>query len=116
MEPTSRSAGRLLNLRGLITLLTALAYSVMAISGVMLYLAPRGRVANWTGRSLLGLGKEPWSDLHMTMGGAAADRDRLSPLRQLQAVTALSSPFTKVIFARPSGRTGEDYRLIRAGV
>jgi hypothetical protein len=66
MEPTSRNGRRFLNLRGLVTLLTAVAFSIMIVSGVMLYLAPRGRVANWTGWTLLGLGKEQWSGLHMT--------------------------------------------------
>jgi hypothetical protein len=52
--------------RGLISLLTAVSFTLMTLSGVMLYLAPRGRVANWTNWTLAGLEKEQWSDLHMT--------------------------------------------------
>lgn len=57
---------RRFNLRACITLLTALVFLVMAWSGVILYLAPRGRVANWTNWSVLGLDKDQWSNLHMT--------------------------------------------------
>jgi hypothetical protein len=38
---------------------------VMAFAGIMLYLTPRGRVANWTDWTLIGLGKEQWASLHM---------------------------------------------------
>ncbi len=57
---------RVLNFRAFVTLLTTGAFAVMLLSGLVLYVAPRGRVANWTHWSIFGLDKEQWSDLHMT--------------------------------------------------
>lgn len=66
MQSSLNSVRRTFHFRALITLVTTVLFCLMALSGVMLYLAPRGRVANWTDWSLLGLEKEQWSDLHMT--------------------------------------------------
>jgi hypothetical protein len=44
-------------LRGFVSLLLTLFFLALSFSGVMLYLTPRGRVANWTGWSMLGLEK-----------------------------------------------------------
>jgi hypothetical protein len=57
---------RRFNLRGFASLASGMAFLLMAVSGVVLYVAPRGRVANWTDWTVLGMGKEEWSDLHMT--------------------------------------------------
>ncbi|MFC1596754.1 DUF4405 domain-containing protein [Planctomycetota bacterium] len=51
--------------RGFTSLLLTLSMMVMFFAGVMLYLTPRGRVANWTDWTLIGLGKEQWAALHM---------------------------------------------------
>jgi hypothetical protein len=51
--------------RAFTSLLLTCAMLVVACSGVMLYLSPRGRVANWTDWTLLGLGKEEWSAVHI---------------------------------------------------
>jgi uncharacterized membrane protein YgcG len=51
--------------RGFTSLLLTLSMLAMCIAGVMLYLTPRGRVANWTDWTLLGLEKEQWASLHM---------------------------------------------------
>jgi hypothetical protein len=37
----------------------------MAFSGAILFFTPRGRVANWTDWTMLGLGKEEWGALHI---------------------------------------------------
>ena len=42
----------------------AIAFSVCAISGIVLYLSPRGRVANWTDWTILGFTKEQWMAVH----------------------------------------------------
>jgi hypothetical protein len=68
MAATSPDVRRGVHYRALTTFITTIAFLLMALSGVMLYLAPRGRVANWTDWSLLGLSKEQWSGLHMTAG------------------------------------------------
>ncbi len=40
------------------------SFFVIAITGVMLYIAPPGRVAKWVNWELLGLSKEGWQALH----------------------------------------------------
>ncbi len=51
--------------RGFASLLLALSFLVATVSGVVLYLAPRGRTANWTDWSMLMLGKHEWSAIHV---------------------------------------------------
>ena len=51
--------------RGFTSLLLTLSLLLMGLSGIMLYVSPRGRVANWTDWTLLGFGKEQWGSLHM---------------------------------------------------
>ncbi len=53
--------------RGVTSLLLALTAIVVAVSGVVLYIGPRGRVADWTGWTLLGITKDAWEELHIIM-------------------------------------------------
>ena len=53
--------------RGFASLLLTFGSLAMVFSGVMLFLTPRGRVANWTDWRLLGLGKEDWSAVHVNL-------------------------------------------------
>lgn len=63
-----RSAGRRwLHVRGLISLGVTLSFLVMALSGIVLYVAPRGRDANWSGWTCLGLWREQWVALHIVV-------------------------------------------------
>lgn len=55
------------NTRGFTSLFLTLAMLAMSVSGVMLFLTPRGRVANWTGWTLAGLSKEAWASVHMNI-------------------------------------------------
>ena len=43
-----------------------LSFLASLFTGIVCYLAPRGRVANWTGWNILGLGKEDWAAVHTT--------------------------------------------------
>jgi hypothetical protein len=52
------------NWRSFISVLTALSFVGMAFTGVILFVVPPGRVANWTGWTLLGLTKHEWIGLH----------------------------------------------------
>lgn len=54
------------NTRALISLLVASGFLVMAVTGIMLYVAPPGRVANWTDWTLLWLTKEQWAAVHIS--------------------------------------------------
>lgn len=55
------------NTRSLVTLTVAMSFLTIAVSGLVLYISPKGRVANWTGWSVAGLGKEEWASIHTTM-------------------------------------------------
>ncbi|MFN3595006.1 MAG: DUF4405 domain-containing protein [Thiobacillaceae bacterium] len=44
------------------------AFVVLTITGVVLYVVPPGRIANWLQWTLIGLDKEAWSHLHMLFG------------------------------------------------
>ena len=66
MTSDTRSTQRAFNFRAMTTFVVTVSFLIMALSGVMLYLAPRGRVANWTNWSLLRLDKDQWADVHMT--------------------------------------------------
>lgn len=65
--PTSpRPASRpKLSVRAFTSILLTLSFGVLAFSGAMLFVAPPGRIANWTGWRLLGLSKQEWIDLHL---------------------------------------------------
>ncbi len=51
--------------KGFVSLFLAVLSLVMGFSGIILYLVPRGRVANWTGWTMLGLEKQGWQTIHM---------------------------------------------------
>ena len=51
--------------RGFISLLLALSFLVALLSGSVLFISPRGRVANWTGWTVAGLTKHQWAALHI---------------------------------------------------
>ncbi len=53
--------------RGFVSVLLALAFAVLVFSGVILYVTPRGRVANWTGWTLLALDKQQWQSIHINV-------------------------------------------------
>ena len=51
--------------RGFVSLFLMLAFLVLSVSGVVLYVTPRGRVANWTGWTMLSLEKQTWQSVHV---------------------------------------------------
>jgi len=51
--------------RAFVSLLTAFSFIAIAITGIVLYITPPGRVANWTNWTFWGLSKEQWSALHI---------------------------------------------------
>lgn len=63
-EPT-QVARRRFSLRAFTSMLLAGSFAVLCTSGVVLFLTPRGRTANWTGWTMLGLDKQEWSSLHV---------------------------------------------------
>ncbi|RMF77008.1 MAG: DUF4405 domain-containing protein [Acidobacteria bacterium] len=57
-----------MKLRRITSLTILLAFVAMALTGVVLYLVPEGRVAYWSGWTLWGLSKTQWGQVHLTMG------------------------------------------------
>ncbi len=54
--------------RALTSVLMTLGFLMLALSGLVLFLAPPGRVANWTNWTMLGLRKSDWGGLHIWFG------------------------------------------------
>jgi Domain of unknown function (DUF4405) len=52
--------------RSFTSVLLGIIFIAMAISGAILFLAPPGRVANWTGWNIWGLTKHDWGSVHIT--------------------------------------------------
>jgi hypothetical protein len=46
------------------SLLLTIVFLILAFSGVILFITPRGRTANWTGWSILKLSKQQWQSMH----------------------------------------------------
>lgn len=44
-----------------------LSFSVMFLTGVVLYVTPRGRIAHWVDWRLWGLSKDQWANIHINM-------------------------------------------------
>ncbi len=53
------------NWRNFVSLYMTFAGIIIAVSGIILYIAPAGRIANWTHLSILGLEKAEWQALHI---------------------------------------------------
>ncbi len=53
------------NSRAFVSVITAFAFILVVLTGLMLFLTPPGRVANWTGWRLFGLTKDQLTSLHL---------------------------------------------------
>jgi len=58
-------AKRRFNWRGFVSVATGLSFLVMSITGVVLFITPKGRVAHWVEWRMLGLTKDQWGALHI---------------------------------------------------
>ncbi len=59
---------RKFNFRSFTSLILVWTFIVQIISGVILYIVPPGRVANWTGWKLFGIDKGGWEAVHTIFG------------------------------------------------
>ncbi len=59
-----KSSTRKFSWRAFASVLTGLSFIGMTFTGVILFVVPPGRIANWTGWTLLGLTKDQWIGLH----------------------------------------------------
>jgi hypothetical protein len=60
----SEKAKKLFNWRSYVSVLTALSFIGMTFTGIILFFVPPGRIANWTGWTMLALTKQQWIGLH----------------------------------------------------
>lgn len=51
--------------RGFTSVAAALCFVALAVTGIVLFVTPPGRIAYWTGWRLFGLGKDQWGNLHI---------------------------------------------------
>ena len=59
---------KIFKLRAFISVLTTLSFIAIIFTGSLLFVTPPGRVANWTGWTLIGLTKHQWGALHICFG------------------------------------------------
>lgn len=50
--------------RSFITFFVVFSFVILAVTGIVLYVTPPGRIANWTGWRLIGLTKTQWQSVH----------------------------------------------------
>ncbi len=53
------------NWRAFVSVLTTLSFIAMTFTGVILFVVPPGRIANWTGWTMIALTKHQWVGLHV---------------------------------------------------
>lgn len=51
--------------RAMTSVLIALSFLILLVTGIILFVSPPGRVANWTNWNILGLRKQEWIGLHI---------------------------------------------------
>ena len=65
-QPTrEKRPDRRFNWRAFISVITALSFVAMSVTGVVLFITPPGRVAHWTGWTVWGLTKDQWAGQHI---------------------------------------------------
>ncbi len=57
-----------MNIRRIVSLTVAIAFVIMILTSVVLYIVPQGRVAFWADWRLMGLSKTQWGAVHINMG------------------------------------------------
>jgi hypothetical protein len=57
-----------MNMRKITSLTAALAFILMVLTSIILYIVPQGRVAYWADWHLWGLDKTQWGNIHINMG------------------------------------------------
>jgi len=60
----SKDATRQFSWRSFVSVLTAASFIGMVFTGIVLFIVPPGRIANWTGWTFLALTKHQWIALH----------------------------------------------------
>jgi len=64
----AREKEKAFKLRGMTTFLVTISFIVDTVSGIILYVAPPGRIAHWTDWTYWGLDREEWGAIHTIFG------------------------------------------------
>jgi len=56
------------NMRAMTAFMVTAAFVFLAVTGIVLFVVPQGRIANWADWRLLGLLKEEWAQIHIVFG------------------------------------------------
>lgn len=56
------------NYKGFVSLIVVWSFILLFITGIVMYIKPPGRIANWTNWKLLGLTKAEWDGIHTVFG------------------------------------------------
>ena len=57
-----------MKIRKCVSLTAGLAFIVMVVTSIVLYIVPQGRIAYWADWRLWGLSKEQWGNIHINTG------------------------------------------------
>lgn len=85
--------------RAFTSLIVALGFVALVVSGAVLFLSPPGRVANWSQWQIFGLTKHGWSDLHIAFAA-------IFIIGGLVHIVFNWRPLLQHLGTRVSGRTG----------
>lgn len=64
-EPSSKPVKKKTSYRAMTSLVVTWSFIIASVTGVVLYIVPQGRIANWMIWELWGLSKDGWTDLHV---------------------------------------------------
>ncbi len=67
-EEVSEMSNRKFSGRSFVSYFSLYLFLILLISGIVLFVAPKGRYANWVGWTLLGLTKTQWEAVHTVSG------------------------------------------------
>lgn len=67
-DPAPASPPRPFQWRAMTSVLIATSFLLLVVTGVVLFVSPPGRIANWTNWNILGLRKTDWAGLHIWFG------------------------------------------------
>lgn len=56
------------SLRSLIAFIVIWSFLILTLTGIILYIVPRGSISHWIDWNIIGLGKHKWANIHMIFG------------------------------------------------
>ncbi len=63
---TEQASSRAFNLRSFVAFMVTWSFLAAVVTGIILFVVPQGRIANWVEWSLFGLTKDDWAGIHIS--------------------------------------------------